>query len=353
MSVQAWDLIVDRKDMSRTRLDRATAPTPADGEVVLAVESFALTANNITYGMAGDSIGYWRFFPAPEGFGRLPVWGFATVETSAHPDFAPGERFYGYWPMSSHLRVSPRRTKGGFVDQSAHRADLPPTYNVYANAPAGQPFEAERSIVQFTTSFLLDDFLADSGDFGATTAILTSASSRTSIGLAQLLKTSGRMTVDGLTSPSNKAFVESLGYYDQVVLYDDFEAAPIAGPAVLVDFAGDAALVRRIHERFGDDLKYSCLVGMTHWDARNRGGDALPGPEPVFFFAPDRVRKRREDWGPEGFQQRHDAAWSTFAAETPRWLTVETHTGPEAIEAAYQDVLSGASSPSRGAVCRP
>lgn len=353
MTATAWDLIVDRKDLGKVRIEQGAPPTPTDDEMVLRIESFALTANNITYGMAGDSIGYWRFFPAPEGFGRLPVWGYARVETSAHPDFAPGDRFYGYWPMSSHLLVRPRKTRGGFVDTSAHRADLPPTYNVYASAPEGGPYEAERSIVQFTTSFLIDDFLAENDDFGARTAILTSASSRTAIGLAQLLKASGRMKIIGLTSPRNRAFVESLGYYDQVVLYDDFDGAPIDGPAVLVDFAGDAALVRRIHERLGDDLKYSCLVGMTHWDSRNRSEAPMPGPQPVFFFAPDRVRKRRDDWGPEGFQQRHDAAWLTFAADTPRWLTVETHDGAEGALKAYLEVLGGESRPSKGVVVRP
>ena len=353
MSAQAWDLIVGRKDLGETRIDRHAPPTPAEGEVVLAVESFALTANNVTYGMVGDQIGYWRFFPAPEGYGRLPVWGFATVEASAHPDMAVGERFYGYWPMSSHLTVKPRRTKGGFVDDSAHRADLPPTYNIYAGAPAGGAFEAERSIILFATSFLIDDLLIDNDDFGARTAVITSASSRTAIGLAQLLKTSGRMKVVGLTSPRNKAFVERLGYYDDVVLYEDFEAAAIDEPAVLVDFAGDAGLIRRIHTRLGDDLKYSCLVGLTHWQDFGGQAEPLPGPQPVFFFAPDRIRKRREDWGPEGFDERYSAAWLDFAADTPRWLTIETHAGPDAAQAAYLSVLRGEATPDRGVIVKP
>ncbi|NRA84799.1 MAG: DUF2855 family protein [Gammaproteobacteria bacterium] len=31
---------------------------------VFEVDKFALTANNITYGMTGDTLGYWLFFPA-------------------------------------------------------------------------------------------------------------------------------------------------------------------------------------------------------------------------------------------------------------------------------------------------
>ena len=59
-----WDLLVDRNDLTRTTLVAADPDIAlAEGEVLLAVESFALTANNVTYGAAGDMIGYWKFFP--------------------------------------------------------------------------------------------------------------------------------------------------------------------------------------------------------------------------------------------------------------------------------------------------
>ena len=54
--------------------------------------------------------------PAAEGFGRVPVWGFARVEASNHPGVAVGQRFYGYWPMSTHLTVTPKVGKAGFAD---------------------------------------------------------------------------------------------------------------------------------------------------------------------------------------------------------------------------------------------
>jgi NADPH:quinone reductase-like Zn-dependent oxidoreductase len=353
MSTTAWDLLVRKDELSDTRIEQGPPPAPDDGEVVLKVESFAITANNVTYGMVGDQIGYWQFFPAPEGEGRLPVWGFARVESSAHPEFAPGDRFYGYWPMSSHLKVRPRRTHAGFVDESAHRAVLPPTYNIYAAAPAGGAYEAERSVIQFTTGFLIEDFLEDSGYFGADKVIVTSASSRTAVSLAQVTRAAGKAKVTGLTSPRNRAFVESLGYYDEVILYDDLETAGIDGPAVMIDFAGDPALIGRIHTALGDGLKYSCLVGLTHQGALGTGDSELPGPQPIFFFAPDRIRKRRQDWGAEGFQQRHDAAWQAFAADTGRWLTIDAHDGAEGAKAAYLSVLRGEATPDRGVVVRP
>ncbi|ATQ41629.1 DUF2855 family protein [Caulobacter mirabilis] len=354
MTIQGWDLIVGRDKLNKTHVVEAPAVAPADGEVRLRIESFALTANNVTYAMAGDQLGYWQFFPAPEGWGRIPVWGYGVVEVSRHPDFQPGERFYGYWPMSSHLVAQPRRTPAGFIDDAPHRAPLPPTYNLYQSAPAGGDFEAERSVILFTTSFLLEDFLEESDFHGARSVILTSASSRTAIGLAHRLKAAGKVKVVGLTSPRNQAFVEALGYYDQVVLYDDFEAAPVATPAVLVDFAGDAGLIRRIHERFGDELKYSCLVGLTHWQDFTGGqSEPMPGPAPIFFFAPDRITKRRQDWGPEGFHQRHDAAWRTFAADTGRWLKIQTCQGAEAAKTAYLAVLAGEARPDQGIIVKP
>ena len=75
------------------------------------------------------------------------------------------------------------------------------------------------------------------------------------------------MTVVGLTSAGNVEFVEGLGCYDQVVTYDDIASLP-PGPAVFVDMSGNAAVVRAVHEHYGDDLTHSAIVGLTHWEDR-------------------------------------------------------------------------------------
>lgn len=354
MAAQGWDFLVLRSDLHETKIAPVAVPDPGEGEVLFRVESFALTANNITYAVAGDQIGYWRFFPHADGWGCIPAWGYGVVERSAHPDFVEGDRFYGYWPMASHMLARPRRTKTGFVDVVAHRADLPPTYNQYVDAPADAPLQDQRSLLNplFMTGFLIDDLLTDNALFGAKSVILASASSRTALSLASLLKRAGQAKVVGLTSPGNGAFVESLGFYDQVILYDDIAAAPIETPAVLVDFAGDPKVRSAVHSRFADDLAYSCLVGITHWEGERAMGD-LPGPAPTFFFAPDRIVKRRQDWGPGGLETRYAAAWDVFIADTPRWLTLERAEGPEAIDKAYHRVLEGRSPPSEGLICTP
>ena len=67
----------------------------ADGEVRFAVEHFALTANNVTYAVHGEDFAYWRFFPAPDGHGIVPVWGFGRVIESRAAGMAEGERYFG------------------------------------------------------------------------------------------------------------------------------------------------------------------------------------------------------------------------------------------------------------------
>lgn len=350
----AWDLLVAKTDLRRTEIREAEPSPLADGEVRLAIESFALTANNITYAVFGEMMKYWDFFPASEGFGRVPVWGHARVEASAHPEIAAGQRFYGYWPMSTHLTVQARAGKSGFLDAAPHRQPMAVIYNQYAAVGSEEPLEAYRALLQplFMTSFLIEDQLDEAGFHGAASVVLSSASSKTAIALAALLKRRGGVKVVGLTSPRNKAFVEGLGFYDQVVLYDDIASAPMPSPAVFVDFAGDSQVLGAVHGRFGDDLNASILVGGTHWEVP-RDQAQLPGPQPVFFFAPDRIAKRRQDWAGGEFDQRYSAAWTPFVADAPRWLKVKEGRGQEAITAAYLEQVEGGTAPDVGVVLRP
>ena len=103
----------DKNDITKTRLvDAGNTPDDfnlADGEVLVRIERFAFTANNVTYGAIGEQIGYWQFFPPSMAenddaeWGMVPVWGFAEVVKSEQPDVAVGERLYGYFPMADYL----------------------------------------------------------------------------------------------------------------------------------------------------------------------------------------------------------------------------------------------------------
>jgi hypothetical protein len=52
-----------KTDLANARFVTRSLEAPGAGQVLVRIEHFALTANNITYGVAGDSIGYWNFFP--------------------------------------------------------------------------------------------------------------------------------------------------------------------------------------------------------------------------------------------------------------------------------------------------
>ena len=78
----------------------------SDRQVRLRIERFALTANNVTYAASSFAIGYWQFFHvAEDGYGLVPVWGFANVIESASEVVAAGDRFFGFYPMASELVV--------------------------------------------------------------------------------------------------------------------------------------------------------------------------------------------------------------------------------------------------------
>jgi hypothetical protein len=201
----------------------------------------------------------------------------------------------------------------------------------------------------FTTSFLIDDFLAEEDFFGARRVLVTSASSKTSLGLAHQLRAlrSDRVEIVGLTSPGNVGFCEALGSYDRVVPYEALETLDADVPTVSVDMAGNGTVLRRIHEHFGDNLHHSCLVGGTHWEARG-GAGSMPGPEPQLFFAPDRIARRTKEWGGAGYAERLGAAWLDFVAASGGWLRVERASGPEAVERVYRQVLEGDVDPALG-----
>src|SRR3954447_21261296 len=120
------DFLVKRDELEQTRLADSPPPALAAGQALLRVDSFGLTANNVTYAVFGDAMSYWKFFPvgaASEGWGRVPMWGFAEVVGGE----SAGARVYGYLPPSSYLVVTPARVSGqGFVDASPHPQERPP-----------------------------------------------------------------------------------------------------------------------------------------------------------------------------------------------------------------------------------
>jgi hypothetical protein len=345
------DFLVKRDDLRECRIAESTPAELESGQALLRVDSFGLTANNVTYAVMGEAMSYWDFFPAPAGWGRVPMWGFAEVERSEVEGVEVGTRIYGYLPPSSHLVVTPAEAdERGFVDGSPHRAALPSAYHRYLSS-AGDPFyRADTEAIQmllrplFFTSFLLADQLADEGLGGRGPILLSSASSKTAIAAAFLLAQRQGVELIGLTSPRSAEFVAGLGIYDRTVGYDGIESLE-RGPATYVDFSGDAEVRHAIHSHYGENLLNSTAVGVTHWEEFGTGDGELPGPTPSFFFAPTRVTQRSHDWGRAGLEQRVADAWHPFCEWIGSWLQTIPGEGFEGVRSAYLDVLEGRIAP--------
>jgi len=352
------EFLVRREDLRQTRIAESQPPEIEDGQALLRVDRFGLTANNVTYAVFGESMSYWNFFPAEEGWGRVPVWGFADVEASTHPGVAEGGRVYGYLPPATHLVVTPGAAdERGFIDAALHRAPLPSAYQRYLLAgtdPFHTPASEDLQMLLrplFFTSFLLADDLVDGGLAGARTAVISSASAKTAIGTAfRLADESGAdVEVIGLTSARSVEFVEGLEIYDRVVAYEEL-ASIEPESAAYVDISGDGEIRAEVHRHFGAELRASIAVGATRWEELGSGSGERPGPAPRFFFAPDRVKKRGADWGRAGLEDRVAEAWHPFVEWTAGWLDVTHDSGFEAVERVYLDLLENRVGPTVGHV---
>jgi hypothetical protein len=100
-----------KSDLTQSRIIDVDSPSIDEGEIAVQIESYAFTANNITYGVAGDTIGYWKFFPAKNNaenqWGCIPMWGFAEITDAKIEGLNVGERLFGYFPAADSLTLSP------------------------------------------------------------------------------------------------------------------------------------------------------------------------------------------------------------------------------------------------------
>ncbi len=365
-SAARWTIAIDRDDIRAATLEPLAPATLAQGEVEVSIDSYAMTANNITYavfgkpsGLFGNDQGYWDFFSERGTPGRLPIWGFATVTQSKADGIAVGDRFYGYYPMASHVVLSPARVSGhGFIDVTPRRTTLPGIYNQYQRLEALGDYRLEHHDYWpvfrplFLTGWLIADQFEDEGDYGAQQIIIASASSKTAIGLGFSigLRAGPRPRTIGLTSPGSVETLRATGVYDAVIGYDAIDTLA-AVPSALVDMAGNGAVTGQVHYHLADMLRKSIVVGKSHWDADS--GGAMPGPPREGFFAPARSEKRVAEWGGAAFAKAIGAAWLSFMERAPDLARIDAHEGGEAARAAYLEVLSGQADPKAGIIIRP
>lgn len=342
----------NKSDLTQGRIVETTIGEITDGEILVKIDRFAFTANNITYAVMGDYLRYWQFFP-PSGYeaekwGIIPVWGFADVVQSNSDEVAIGERLFGYFPPANELLMKPSKvTAANFIEASTHRADLPPGYNAYrrvSNEPGyNRDNDNERMLlfVLHLTSFCLHDLLKSNDWFGADQVLIISASSKTSTGLAYgLADDESAPHVVGLTSERNIDFVNSTGTYDSVLSYDNLDQIDSSKPTAIIDMSANADVLSRLHKHLGDNMRYTSNVGLTHWD-ESRQIDGIIKERSHQFFAPSHIQQRMKDWGPEEFAKRSTDYVMNSSAKSRAWLKINQLDGIKDLANIYQDVCDG------------
>jgi NADPH:quinone reductase-like Zn-dependent oxidoreductase len=327
-------LEVRKDDVRMSRITERPLQRLERGEVLFEVEQFAMTANNITYGaLMGERLGYWKLFPAEEGWGRIPVWGYLRVLASQTEGVEVGARAYGFCPPASSVAFSPVRVSPlGFMDASPPRAALDVVYNSYSWLDADDAheptFATEMLVLRplFWLSFMLEDLLAEEQLLDRS-ILITSASSKAAIGMAHLLAQHGATTV-GLTSARNTSFVERFGLHDRVLAYEDI-ARIARAPAVLVDVAGSQQLQTAVAAHLGSHLHRTVIAGGTHVDERGMEPESA-NPTTSFLFVPTRMRTRGKELGWVELNRRYCEALKPFVRAAGGWLRVMTATGPRA-----------------------
>ncbi len=351
---------IHKTNFTNTQL--VDSPAPADiklntGEILLQIDRFAYTANNITYAVAGDMIGYWQFFPSLEDgkqdFGVTPVWGFADVIESSHSEIAPGERLYGYFPTAHHLIMNADQvSRFTLYDNSLHRQSLPKGYNLYHRVKANPHYNASTDnhymLLQplHLTGWCLWDYAKMNSWFGAEQIIILSASSKTSIATALSIKNDPESPdLIGLTSERNEDYVQSLDLYDQCASYQNLDQLDSTKKTLIIDMSGHIKVIDSISDMFGDHLKHCIQVGLTHWD---QAGNSPKTKRKEFFFAPGHIQQRIKEWGFKEFTIRSEASVSKTIQQASKHLEIKEIQGLKGLQQIYDQIVNGNIPPQKG-----
>ena len=308
--------------------------------------------------MAGESIGYFDFYPVqqPENeqdWGRVPTWGTCTVVSSKCAFVPKGQRVYGLVPLSKYFVATPKPPKqqeANWMDAAPHRQKRDVIYNTYSVLEkdpmyAGPSLEDAMILVRplFLTAWLLREAVLS---IPLEQLLITSASSKTGASLAALMKkrrdeTGLRIKIIGMTSPSNVSYCNSLGYYDEVIPYSP--TYPME-KLVIVDMAGKLDLLRGIQANLKDSLVKIISVGMTHVEEVDMGatfsgeGFNPKYAKPEFFFAPKYAGKVLKA-DPLALTQAVPRDWHDFIQNYP--LNIQRCTSAAQVASVLNDFASG------------
>ncbi|KAK0458807.1 uncharacterized protein EV420DRAFT_1620517 [Desarmillaria tabescens] len=314
--------------------------------ILLRVDRFGFSANNVTYQALGEHphYRYFDFHTTPEheevsakSHGIVPVWGFATVITSGHPKIAVGERVYGYLAPTRYLLlpVSPSDVnKYAFYISRPH---LPADYRPYnqvlrcATDPQYTPNPRAEDLTMlyrplFWTAYWFEDWLWSSKISGV--AHITPK-------------------IIGLTSSRNMEFTKGLELYDEVLEYSSFTASDSFHGRekdrwVYVDVAGNAPLNQRVFDHFTSPytgvLAAFITLGMTNLSPSDV---CVLAPGGAFLHA-KWLAVRRHELRVEEIFTMQEIAWKELMRDCGGWVEIE--------RAAYEKIIKDGVRPSKGLV---
>ncbi|SFS78698.1 DUF2855 family protein [Saccharopolyspora flava] len=333
-----------------TRITTEPLPAPGPGQVLLRIERFTLTSNNVTYARNGDQLGYWAPFPSHEpGWGRVPAWGAARVIDGDPALAEPGAMLTGFLPMATHVLVEGEPLADGLRATAPERQVLPPLYRDMPRADESLG-DVELSVllgVVRTAAHLSDEILSAE----PAQVVFSSATSRTALTTASVLHRAGARVV-GLTSPERAEAAARAEVYDAVVPYDDLGNLDAVAGTTYVDIAGRPSITAGAHRLLGDALTRSIRVGGTH-PAEEPGTGVLPGPVVERFNVGARRVEVAERIGDEGLAAFERSAVGPVTAWATAHLTAERFTGLDEAEKAWGRVQRGELDPLTTAVALP
>ncbi|KAH7913306.1 hypothetical protein BJ138DRAFT_1146382 [Hygrophoropsis aurantiaca] len=379
--------------------------------VLIKVDRFGFSANNITYQALGEAphFRYFDFHLAPkagkisaEQYGVTPVWGFGTVLRSTHAKISSGERVYGYFAPTQYLLlpVSPADVNkfAFFVPRPHLPADRRP-YNQVTRCqsdPLYDPSPVAEDLTMlyrplFWTSFWCEDWL-NSTDYrhGASRILISSASSKTAFCLAYLIRkrisqasnSAAQMRkIVGLTSKKNLAFTQRLGLYDDILEYETFASSSAMRLAeqkwIYVDVAGNDSLNAQIFAYFeskSDKRRHlvACIAlgftnlspaaepaaSLTKWSKNDFSTNSTRSdtdntvkviPDVEQFFMPEWLAVRRYQLSVAEITRLQKDAWTNLMKDCLGWgVHLRRVYGPDQVKKAYENVVASGIPPQEG-----
>lgn len=343
------DFVVDKKNLKKFKFIYSPVKPLEQEQILVEVQKFGLTSNNITYASLGNAYRYFDFFPTEEGWGIIPVWALGLVIESKNSGVKVGERIYGYFPFSSFAILQPHSFTGGSF--YVLRNHLPPDRKVYNQyyLSTQDPFyksihEDEMLIYRplFFTSFFLEDFLRANNLFDAEKVVILSASSKTAICLALLLH-AHNIPVVGLTSRGNLEFVRKLGYYQECFSYQDIHLMNPRSQVVVTDMAGNNVVLNQVYEYFQNNMKACIGVGLTHYDQPG-APSIVPKQKKQVFFAPAWIKKRQEELG-FALVDLMKTGWNLCLQNSHKWTALSYGHGQTDCASVYKALAKGSVDP--------